>query len=167
MNTLWGNIFKDRQKEEDEISGILKKIPIFTGLSAREIAAIERILHRREYLQNEVIFHEGDPGLGMYIIEKGCVDIVHGPDRHMLASLCEGEFFGELALLDESPRTATAVAKMPCKLLCFFHPDLFSLIDRKPGLGVKVLFRLAKTIGDRLKKTNDNLLELKKGIAEI
>lgn len=164
MNTLWGNVFKDRQKEEDEICGILKKIPIFEGLTTREIGSIERILHQREYLQNEVIFPEGDPGLGMYIIEKGGVDIVYGPGRQLLAELCAGEFFGELALLDESPRTATAVAKTPCRLLCFFQPDLFGLIDRNPGLGVKVLFRLARTLGDRLKKSNEYIHELKKGV---
>lgn len=163
MNTIWGNIFKLKQKEEDEICSVLRKVPMFEDLDARELGQIERILHRREYRSEETIFLQGDPGLGMYIIEEGSVDIVSEPSKQVLAELEAGEFFGELALLDESPRTATAVAKTPCRMLCFFRPDLLDLIERSPRLGVKILFRLARILGERLKKTNLQMHELNKG----
>jgi len=162
MNSLWGNVFKARKKEEDTVRDILQRLPIFEGLGKRELNRIERILHRREYAQDEVIFFQGQPGLGMYIIEEGTVDIVSGPEKCRLAELDSGEFFGELALLDDSPRTATAVARTYCKMLCLFKPDLFDLIDRNTRLGVKILTRLAAGIGERLRKTNEDLTELTK-----
>ena len=160
MNKLWENIFKFRQKETDEIDNVLLKIPVFQGLESRELRTIKRILYQREYKKDEVIFNQGDAGLGMYIIVKGTVEIVCGPERHMLAELSEGDFFGELALLDDSPRSATAVSKTPCKMLCFFKPELLDLINRDPGLGSKILFKLAWTIGERLKSTNEQVSEL-------
>jgi CRP-like cAMP-binding protein len=160
MSKLWENIFKFRQKEKDEIDNILLKIPIFQDLNVRELRTIKRILHQREYKKNEVIFNQGDVGLGMYIIVKGTVEIVSGTAKHMLAELNDGDFFGELALLDDSPRSATAVSKTPCKMLCFFKPELLDLINRDPGLGSKILFKLAWTIGERLKSTNEQVSEL-------
>ncbi|MBI5639458.1 MAG: cyclic nucleotide-binding domain-containing protein [Nitrospirae bacterium] len=156
-NSLWGNIFKTGKKEEDEICDILKKIPVFEDLSRKELLHLERILHQREYSSEEVIFRQGDPGLGMYIIEDGTAAIVTEPAQKVLAELRGGEFFGELALLDDSPRTATAVAKAPSRLLCFFQPDLLDLIQRNPRMGVKILFRLARTIGERLKRSNEHM----------
>ncbi len=163
MDSLWGNIFKTSQKEKDGIRTILRKIPIFENLGNRELAMVERILHRREYKLDEAIFSEGDPGLGMYIIETGTAEVASGAGKNVLAELHSGEFFGELALLDESARTATVIAKTPCRLLCFFQPDLFDLIERTPRLGVKILFQLARVIGARLKKANEDINELKKG----
>jgi CRP/FNR family cyclic AMP-dependent transcriptional regulator len=160
MTKLWENIFKFRQKETDEIDNILIQIPIFQDLNNRELRTIKRILHQREYKKNEVIFNQGDVGLGMYIIVKGTVEIVFGTAKHMLAELNDGDFFGELALLDDSPRSATSISKTPCKMLCFFKPELLDLINRDPGLGSKILFKLAWTIGERLKSTNEQVSEL-------
>lgn len=159
MSKLWENIFKSRQNEKDEIDSILLKIPIFQDLKDRELRTIKRILYQREYKKDEVIFNQGDAGLGMYIILKGTVEIVCGPVRHILAELNDGDFFGELALLGDSPRSATAVSKTPCKILCFFKPELLDIINRNPGLGSKILFKLAWAIGERLKITNEQVSE--------
>ncbi|MFA6056383.1 MAG: cyclic nucleotide-binding domain-containing protein [Thermodesulfovibrionales bacterium] len=160
MSKVWENIFKLRRKQTDEIDNILVKIPIFQDLNSRELNIIKRILHKREYKAKENIFNEGDVGLGMYIIVRGCVRIICDPENQLLAELCEGDFFGELALLDEAPRSATAVAKTPCVLLCFFKPELLDLLERNPKLGSRILFKLAWTIGERLKSTNEQLRAL-------
>jgi len=160
MSKFWENFFKFREKQKNGIESILLKIPVFQELTPREIKTIQRILHQREYRETEVIFAEGDIGLGMYIIEKGSVQITCKNEHHILAELAEGDFFGELALLDDAPRSASAVAKTPGTLLCFFKPDLLDLIERNPKLGSKILFRLAWTIGERLKCTNEQVKEL-------
>lgn len=160
MNNLWDNIFTFRRKKTNEIDTILLNIPIFQDLNYYELKTIKRILHQREYKKNEVIFKQGNVGLGMYIIVRGTVDIVCDPGRHILTELHDGDFFGELALLDESPRSATAVTTMPAELLSFFKPDLLDLIKRNPKLGGKLLFKLAWTIGERLKSTNKQVKEL-------
>jgi CRP/FNR family cyclic AMP-dependent transcriptional regulator len=164
MNELWGNIFKIRRKQIDQIDDILMKIPIFQDLDQGELRKIKHILHQREYKKDEVIFNEGDVGLGMYIIIGGSVEIVCGPQSHILAELSEGDFFGELSLLDDSPRSASAITKTPCKILCFFKPELFDLIDRNPKLGSRILFKLAWTISERLKNTNEQLTALSRSI---
>lgn len=160
MNKLWENIFKSPQKKKDEIDDILMKIPVFQDLKPRALKKIKCILHHREYKTNEIIFNQGDVGLGMYIIETGSVEIVCDPERHILAELQEGDFFGELALLDESPRSASAITKTPCRMLCFFKPELLDLLDRDPKLGSRILFKLAWTIGERLKITNQQVKTL-------
>ncbi len=162
MTSLWANIFKPREDSHDSIASVLRRIPVFEGLDARDLLQIEKILHEREYRSDERIFLQGDPGLGMYIIIEGSIEIVTEPEHHLLTVLHDGEFFGELALLDESPRTATAIAQSPCRLLCLVQSDLYDLIDRNPRLGVKILVQLARTIGERLKKTNEYVYELKK-----
>ncbi|MBI5101990.1 MAG: cyclic nucleotide-binding domain-containing protein [Nitrospirae bacterium] len=164
MSDLWINIFRHRTDEEDTIMKLMMKIPIFDGLNSRELAQIERILHQRDFVKDEVIFFQGDPGLGMYIIVNGDIDIISEPEKHVLAELHVGDFLGELSLLDESPRTATAVAKTPSRLLCLFQSDLYDLIDRNPRLGVKIMVQLARTIGARLKKTNEHVNEIKRGL---
>ena len=160
VNNLWDNFSTFRKKKTNEIDTILLNIPIFQDLNNNELKTIKRILHQREYKKNEVIFNQGDIGLGMYIIVRGTVDIVCDPGRHILTELHDGDFFGELALLDESPRSATAVTTMPGELLCFFKPELLGLINRNPKLGGKILFKLAWTIGERLKSTNEQIREL-------
>ena len=159
MDTLWSNIFKQPKKEEDEIISILKNIPVFRELGGRDLARVERILHRRTYKEGEIIFSQGDPGYGMYIIEKGSVGIVLLPSQCCVATLSEGEFFGELSLLDESPRSASAVAYKPCKILGFFQADLFELINHDPRAGVKITLGLARTLGSRLRHANESLHE--------
>jgi CRP-like cAMP-binding protein len=135
----------------------LKMIPIFTDLGRRELAAVERILHRREYHAGEIIFRQDEPGLGMYIIESGRVKIRADGSLDKVTELGDGEFFGELPLLDGGTRSATAEAKTPCRIYGFFQPDLFALIERNPRLGVKIVMSLAAIIGMRLRAANERV----------
>ncbi len=167
-DTMWGNIFRRQVKSETSIYAVLAKIPIFKDLTKREIKAIERILHRRTYETGEIIFHEGDPGVGMYIIEEGHVNITLGKQEKLLAVLSNGEFFGEIALLSETPRTATAVSVNQSKMLGFFQSDLFGLLETDPKMGNKIMHRLAQMIADRLRFSNleNQQLKIKIGVLE-
>ena len=147
MKSLWANIFKHYNQADENTINVIRKIPIFEDLSGKDLREIERILHHRLYKKDELIFRQGDAGVGMYIIEKGEVAIRLEPAGIVVAELSNGEFFGELALLDDSPRSASAVAKTDCKMLGFFQPDLFGVIERNPRLGIKIVLRLAKIIG--------------------
>lgn len=163
-NSLWGNIFKKKANDEDDILNTLRLVPLFAEMHDSELREFEKIIHRRTFRANETIFWEGEPGVGMYIIRHGAVTIFkHAPqnEREELAILRDGEFFGELALLDESPRSATAVAKEPSDIIGLFRPDLFALLERKPRLGNKFLFQLALIVGERLKGTNAEIQALR------
>ncbi len=166
-DTLWGNIFRKEEKIEQNIYTVLSKIPIFKDLSRKEIRSVERILHKRSYKPDEVLFNEGDPGVGMYIIEEGRINITIGTEKKLLAVLSNGEFFGEIALLSETPRTATATAKSNCTIFGFFQSDLFGLLETNPRMGNKILHRLAQMIGDRLRFSNLENQQLKQKIAKL
>ena len=162
-NPIWGNSIFKKKKKKDDILALLKQVPIFADLKPRELAEVEKIMHRRQYKKSEPIIRMGDPGLGMYIIAKGSVDIIEEDNKggsRTLAELKDGSFFGDLALLDESPRSASAIATEECDIIGFFRPDFLDLLDRKPKLGIKVLLALAKTIGERLRRTDEMLMKI-------
>jgi len=163
---VWGNIFKNFDKKEESEIDILLKIPLFEGLKKKEMRFILKYLHPREYKVDELIIEENKPGVGMYIILEGKVQIFFKKGNKTLAVLGRGEFFGEMALLQESPRSASVKALEQTRLLGLFQPDILGLIDRKPHLGNTVLIHLAQMIAERLRFSNDERYQLQMKLAE-
>jgi hypothetical protein len=98
----------------------LRKVSLFSQMSLDQLETIDGLMIESQFLANEVIFREGDPGSELYLIIQGTVDIVkdYGTDQSAnLSRLGEGSCFGEIAVLDESPRSATAVAAEDCTVL--------------------------------------------------
>ena len=164
MDSLWGNIFK--REDQQDTYGLLKKIPIFEKMSRRELDAVERIMYRREYRRGDVIFRQGEPGVGMYVVQHGTVSIIFEPTGQVLAELHDGDFFGEIALLNETPRSAMAKAKTDCTLWGLFQPELLDLLGRDPRLGVKLLLPLAKIAGQRLIGADRQVDALRRALAQ-
>jgi CRP-like cAMP-binding protein len=163
IDVIWGNIFKNKGDPNQDIRQFLKNIPLFAQLRKRELREIEHLLHQRQYKKDEVIFWQNEPGVGMYIVQSGEVGIFgdyNTPEQQSLARLSQGDFFGEMALLEDDNRSATAVALGDSKLIGIFHPDLFDLFERKTELGIKVLSKLANMLAQRLRKTNLELQQL-------
>jgi CRP-like cAMP-binding protein len=157
---IWEVVEFRKKIDNDSIFNVLKHVPIFSELNKKELNEVEEIIHRREYKKGEPIFRMGDPGLGMYIIINGLVNIVEENEQNAvktLAVLKDGAFFGDLALLDEAPRSASAIADDSCDILGFFRPDFLDLLYRKPKLGIKILIALSRIIGERLRRTNEQL----------
>jgi len=163
ISPIWDIAFFKKKKDKGDIFQILENVPIFSDLDERELIEVEKIVHRRQYKKGEPIFRMGDPGLGMYIIVTGTVDIVEelqDENQKHIATLGHGAFFGDLALLDESPRSASAIAAVDCDIIGFFRPDLMDMLYRKPQLGIKILVALARDIGERLRRTNEQLSQI-------
>jgi len=163
-SSAWRNIFRSNRLKEGTVEHLLSIVPAFAQLTVRELRQIAAIVHRREYQSGEFIFYQGDPGLGMYVVEEGTVAIVLLDDKKQqkeLTQLGEGDFFGEIALLDEGPRSACAIARSDCKMIGFFRPDLFEVIRKYPQLGLKVLLKLAEMVGERLRATDNELMSLR------
>jgi CRP-like cAMP-binding protein len=133
----------------------LKKIPLFSCLKFRELLSVYHILHRRSYVADEVIFDEGEEGLGMYIILEGEVKIIHRGmlTKKELATLGPGETFGDMSLIDGSGRSASAIASEPTRLLGFFRPEFLHLLETQRTLGSKLTLQLAKILAQRLRHT--------------
>ncbi len=161
-DSIWGNIFRLGRRDES-LYEILHDIPLFRDLSPKELRTLEHVVHIRNYQAGETVFIETEPGAGMYVIKSGRIDIVvnHKTDNPMrLAELQTGDFFGEMALLGDTSRSATAVARDKAELIGFFHPDLVEIINLHPTIGAKISFGLAKTLADRLRYTNTQLREV-------
>ena len=172
VDALWGNIFKDKKDSQDDLCDVLAEVPIFEGLSKSELRNIERIVHKRKFSKGEKIFKEGNPGLGMYIIRKGSIDILKeldGGGSLKIAHLEQGAFTGEFSLLNELPRSASAVACEDCEMIGFFRPDFLGLMDRNPRLGVKIAHKLGCFLTLRLHQSAEQLEKIrqKKKLQEI
>lgn len=175
VNFLWDNLFR-RERKESSISAVLGHNYIFEVLSSRELKFMENIVHTRVFRPGEVIFTQGELGVGMYIIVKGSVNItveeIHAMDdkskKTFITRLKKGDFFGEIALVEKNGRrTATATAVDEVTLLGFFKSDLYEIIDRNPRSGVKIFGRLSEVLGRRLRETSEKFSELKRELKQI
>jgi CRP/FNR family transcriptional regulator, cyclic AMP receptor protein len=159
---IWGNIFRYGPRKES-LAEILQNVPLFQELTTKELRILESVVHVRTYQPAESVFLESEPGAGMYVIRSGRVDIMlkHRSEHPLLlAELETGDFFGEMALLGDTSRSATAFARERTELIGFFHPDLQEIISLHPTMGAKITFGLARTLADRLRYTNSQLLDI-------
>jgi CRP-like cAMP-binding protein len=141
-----------------EFQDYILSIPIFKDLNSKEITQLAKIIHNRNYAAGEIIFYEGDPGIGLYIIRNGEVVIKRSIDHdefHFLASFSNGDFFGELALIDGEKRSASAVAKTDVNLSVIFKLELDEFIERYPKKGIKILQGITEITVTRLRKLNE------------
>ncbi len=167
---FWSNLFRRRDRGGDEFYEVLSKVPIFQDLSRREFEHIREVLHTRSYSPDEAIVREGDMGVGMYVILSGEVAILHEEadgSTVELATFREGDFFGDQVLLDQSPRTATAVAREPTKAVGFFRPDLLQLIQSHPRIGLKIVIQLSQMAAVRLRQTSRLLREARHQVRRL
>lgn len=134
-----------------EHSGFLNKIPLFDGLTAEDIRLIESNCREIFYEAREVIFREGDEGNDLFIIASGSVEIWKdylAPEADLLSVYNAGELFGELALIDDAPRSATVVARQPSRLLAIDRPK-FERITRANPISRSIMRSLTGMIRRR------------------
>ncbi len=127
-----------------------------------EIESVAAHLQLRQCAGGDVVCREGDADPALFIIAKGSVSILKrdAEDREkLLAKLGPGQTLGEMALLDGQPRSATAVAAEDLALLVFTRAELDRLVEAKPRLGVKLLWKLARFLSQRLRQTSGALAE--------
>ena len=158
MKSLYENFFKNKESS-DPVLQVMGQVPIFENLTPKELKDLTLLTHERSYKANEPVFKKLAPSEGMYVILKGTVEIKDPDSNTTFATLGSGDFFGELALLDEEPRSAMAVATEASELIGFFRTDLLTLMTQDPELGNKILLNLSRVLGERLRRTN---LELTK-----
>src|SRR5947207_3094768 len=118
---------------------VLKNNKLFSGMLAGELRALEQSAQIKSYKAGRNIFQEGDPGDGLYIIVQGKVQItclVGQDQRRVLSRLATGDFFGETAVLDNQPRSATATAETDTQVYVILRDDLLRILARSPGLAV-------------------------------
>ena len=105
----------DKEIDSLDRAELLASIPLFQGMSADDLTALAHSMVERRYQAGQIIFHQGEIGSSMYVVAHGHVNI-HLPGeasrRISLKDISRGEFFGELALFDRGPRSASALARI-------------------------------------------------------
>jgi len=151
---------KDLSKHDDKMH-VIGEVLLFKDLRRRDRREVVNLFHVRNFARGEIIFETGTPGMGMYIIVEGSVRIEGSEESNniVLAELDEADFFGEMSLIDETPRSATATAIVPTQAIVIFRTNLRDLMNRKPKLGLILLRRLASIIAYRLREANRQLSE--------
>ncbi len=123
---------------------------LFSGLEERAMELVANALRVRRFRRGEVIFHAGDPGDSLFIVSAGAVKITvtaeDGAEPAILTTIGPGGFFGELALLDGAPRSATAVAVDAVETLVLRRDAFNGLVDSEVGLRRTLLAALAAEI---------------------
>lgn len=161
-SSFWANLFK-AQPERNDLETLLLSIPPFKNFSKNTMKNFSRLIHHRVYSANEIIFTQGDPGIALYIIQEGEVKIIKHSEtgiEYELAQFSRGDFFGELALLDNDVRSATAIATKDSKIEVIFKPDLDYFIENNPKRGVEILTGIAKIISARLRILDEEIIKV-------
>jgi CRP-like cAMP-binding protein len=136
----------------------LKELPIFSSLTDDEIKAVSEIANTQTVSADELVFSEGDPGNILYVIINGSIRIYTKITENVdktLVTLRSGGLFGEMAVISEDYRSATAKAVEETELLSISQKDFRNLLDKNPTVGKKLLEFIVKVLAGRLKNTTD------------
>ena len=149
---FWQNLFRPKSDRLTEVTQMWMDTPLFENISHVKCREWVNDMHPRQYQVGEKVFNSGDIGTSVVLIRKGAIEIKAG-DK-LLAELTQGDFFGELALVIDEPRTADAIATEETELIFFLRSDLEEWIQRSPRDGAQFMLNIAKVLAARLRHTN-------------
>ena len=131
----------------------LKKVELFENLDKKELRLLAKTCTERQYAAGAVLMQEGEPGAGLFILVEGRVRVSQtggaGQPPREITTLDAGEVIGEMALLDDLPRSATVTALEPCRCLLVPVWDFRASLKESPDIAIKLLAQLSR----RLRKT--------------
>ena len=145
-----------RDPRHSERLAFFRAVPIFHGLSSAQLGRLILAMQSRFYTAGERLFEEGLSGKAVFIIQSGRVELTRRtPDgARSLGVLGPGQMFGEMALLEQMNRTATATVVEEGEIFLLYTTTLDSLIRNYPRIGVKLLRNMAIMLSALLRKTN-------------
>jgi len=157
---------------KDDISH-LKETDIFKNLSTEQISKVLDICHTVAFSEDDIIMKEGDVGDRMYLIREGTVEVIKklimdgldddSAEKNKVFTRLDADMhpvFGEIALLEEMPRTATVRAITNCILLEITKNDFTKLAENNIELGYSILLNLARIVSSRLRKADEDTIKL-------
>ena len=142
---------------------LLSKVSFLRELTPDELDRVLSIARVVRYGKDAVLFKEGDPGAALYIVVDGSVrvsKVVPGAKDEAVAFMERGGCFGEMALIDEFPRSADAIAQTDCRVLFFDKDVLLDLLQEDPVIARKILWAFCRTLSMRLRETTDRIVSL-------
>jgi CRP/FNR family cyclic AMP-dependent transcriptional regulator len=132
---------------------LLAHIPLFESLTPQDLDTLSTKLEEIDYAEGDVIFKQGEDGSSLFIIDEGAVEISYGEGRGRiaLATLFDGQYFGELSLFDGAPRSATATATKRSRLICLDREHLVDFVNKNPSAALRIIAEMS----ERLRQTNE------------
>jgi len=140
---------------------MLKDMSLFGALSEDSLRLLLEHAEARFVEKGEYFFHEGDEGTALFVLERGSVTVVkrwQGAD-YVVRTIGRGDFFGEIALLDFLPRSASVIAEEDCQALVFRALDVLALAKRDLEQFTMIYMNIAREMGRRLRDGNELLFE--------
>jgi CRP-like cAMP-binding protein len=134
-------------------AALLKKVPLFAQFSDEDLNAVAALMQTRKFAKHAVLVYEGDPGDALFIIIRGNVAVTRVSNdgkEAILSILKEGDFFGEMGVLDASPRSATIKALSEANVAVLARDEFLNLLGKTPQMGVSLVLALSA----RLRATN-------------
>jgi signal transduction histidine kinase len=141
-----------------DLFAFLKKVYFFQDLPDEQIKKIQQVCHQIEYQPGQVIFEEGSQADRFYIVAEGAVEVWKDyrlPEKDLLAIHERGHLFGEMALIDELPRSATLVAKESTRLFYIDRDDFHTIIEDNSEIAISIL----KSVTDMVRSSNEYFVE--------
>ena len=132
-----------------DIVEMLERTPVFSELTKRDLNALAQTARQRRYAAGEVIIKEGSDAIGCFLLASGEVEVVKGldsPNQEVLATLGPGDFFGEMAIIDDSPRSATVRAITDTECIAITRWDFMAEVRTRPDIAIQMLPVLVKRI---------------------
>jgi len=130
---------------------VLAALPLFAQISKRQLKKIAELARVTDYDTNAVVMHEGDPGDSLHVVLSGRARVLGRPRARILKT---GDYFGEMALIDGAPRSATIAAEGELQTMRISRKQFMRLVEREPSIGVAMLEELAGRVR-RLEKDAD------------
>ncbi len=146
-----------QRRAGDERITPFARVPLLANLDVESLRELATVTRRRSYRPGEIIFHRDDPGQVLFVIREGKVRIyISSPDGQevTLAVFGPGDYFGDLALLDGHPRSASAITLEPVEVYALQRSDFINVVLRHPRIGIEVMTVLSR----RLRQT-DRMVE--------
>jgi CRP/FNR family transcriptional regulator, cyclic AMP receptor protein len=134
-------------QDNQNIIRFLHTVPLFQGLGERQLQRLAKRFKERSYAKGEAIVHQGTLGIGLFILEAGRADVVHDAadgEKTVVNQLGPTDFFGELSLLDDAPRTASVVASEDAKCLVLAQLDFMDALQEDADIPIVMLKEMAR-----------------------
>jgi CRP-like cAMP-binding protein len=135
---------------------VLRKVPLFSGLGENDLTAFAELTRERSYPKGSVIVFEDDPGDALYLVAAGQVKVViiaEDGREVILSVLGEGSFFGEMAVIDDEPRSAHVIAMEDSSLLVLRREDFYARLRSSPEVAISLL----REISRRLRRADEKI----------
>ena len=144
---------KSRKVAKDPVIEMLEKASLWSGLGRKDLKFIVKLSKERKYEAGDLIVQKGEGGVGFYLILDGSIEI--RSNGTILSKLGPGQFFGEMSVIDNQPRSANVVAIEPSRCLVLSAWSFHALVTQHPNIALKILQEFVR----RLRETNKALTD--------